>query len=73
MTLQEAISQVNKRSCNANLQWFICKWNNGYIIHSTSYMKRFPDTKFVYSTGPLERQWDVVYNSKERRFKHVIR
>lgn len=73
MTLQEAVFLVNKRSCNINLQWFICKWNDGYIIHSTTYMKRFPNTNYVYSTGSLNKKWDVVYSPTEKRFKHIVR
>ena len=51
MTLKEAIKEVLKRPRNSNLEFYICKWNDGYIIHSTSYMLRFPDTVYVYSTA----------------------
>jgi hypothetical protein len=73
MTLKEAKKEVNSRSMNANLQYFISEWNDGYIIHCSSYMRRHPDTEFVYSTGPLDRTWEVVYSEKEKRFKHVIK
>lgn len=72
MTLEEAISHANSLSRNVNLHWFVCKWNEGYIVHSTSYMRRFPDTPFVYSTGPIYQVWQIVYNTKEKRFKHII-
>lgn len=73
MNLREAIKEVNGRSRNANLQWFVSKWNEGYIIHSSTYMRRFPDTKFVYSTGELNQVWDLVYDKEEKKFKHVIK
>lgn len=72
MTLCQAIKDANKRSRNINLQWFVCKWNDGYIIHSSTYMKRYPDTKFIYSTGPL-LTWRIVYDLEEYKFKHVIK
>jgi hypothetical protein len=73
MTLRESIKEVNSRSRNANLQWFVSVWNDGYIIHSSTYMRRFPDTKFVYSTGELNQVWDLVYDKKEKKLKHVIK
>lgn len=75
MTFEEAIKHVNTRSSNINLQWFIVKWNDGYIIHSTSYMKRFPDTKYVYTTGDgnLHKSWYVEFDKEEKRFKHKVK
>lgn len=72
MTLEEAIKEVDGRSRNINLQWFVCEWNEGFCINSSSHMRRFPDTKYVYSTGDLNKSWKVVYSVKEKRFKHVI-
>lgn len=73
MTLKQAISTVNKRSRNINLHWFICKWNNGYIIHSSTYMRHFPDTEYVYSTGPLNKIWELEYRKDLKRFIHVVK
>lgn len=50
MTKKEAIKEANSRPRNAVLQWYVCKWNDGYCINSSSYMKRFPDTPYVYKT-----------------------
>lgn len=72
MTLCEAIKRAKNYSGNINLQWFVCKWNDGYIIYSSTYMRRFPDTKFVYSTGKL-RTWKVMYDEKQKRFKHLVK
>lgn len=73
MNLREAKKEANSRSRNANLQWFVSKWNKEYIIHSSSYMKRFPNTEFVYSTGVLNQVWDIHYDKEEKKFKHVIK
>lgn len=72
MTLDEAIKHVNTLSGNVNLQWFICEWNDGYIIHSSSYMRQFPDTKWIYKTGDFNQHWNVKYCEKTKRFKHVV-
>ncbi len=72
MTLKEAIKDADSRSRNMNLHWFVCVWNAGYIIHSSTHMRRFPDTKYVYSTGELQ-SWKVIYNEEERRFKHIVK
>jgi hypothetical protein len=74
MTLEEAINEVHKRSGNINLQWFIEKWNDGFIIHSTSHMKRYPDTKYVYTTGDgnINKSWYVEFDKEEKRFKHKV-
>lgn len=73
MTLKEAIIEAESRSRNVNLHWFVSKWNEGYIIHSSNYMKRFPNTEYVYSTGQLNKFWDIVYDKDLRRFIHVIK
>lgn len=73
MTLKEAIYECNNRSRNINLHWFVSKWNNGYIIHSSSYMRRFPDTKYVYSTGPFNQEWYLEYNHNTGKFSHRIK
>jgi len=75
MTLGEAIEEVHKRSGNINLQWFISKWNDGYIIHHSTYMKRFPDTEYVYTTGDgnFDKSWYVEFSKDEKRFKHVVK
>ncbi len=56
MTLKEAIEEANSRPRNSNLQWYVCEWNDGYCINPSSYMKRFPDVKYVYSTEMLEKK-----------------
>lgn len=73
MTLKEAITEVNTRSRNINLQYFISKWNDGYIIHSSFHMKRHPETEFVYSTGEINKVWSVVYDEKDKQFRHIIK
>lgn len=50
MTIKEAIKEANSRPTNAGLNYYVSKWNNGYIIHPTSYMERHPSTIYVYST-----------------------
>ncbi len=61
MTLDEAIKIVNKRSTNINLNYYICEWNGGYIIHDTAYMKRNPNVKFVYSTGEIKSEQKLKF------------
>lgn len=72
MTLCQAIKEAKGRARNMNLHWFVCKWNAGYIIHSSAHLRRHPDTEFVYSTGPLQT-WSVIYCVQEYKFKHVIK
>lgn len=72
MTFDQAIAEVENRPRNINLQWFISKWNDGYIIHPSSYIKRHPETQYVYSTGDINRKWFVLYNEKENKFKHFV-
>jgi hypothetical protein len=55
LTLNQAIKEANKKPRNENLQYYVCKWNNGYCINSSSYMKRFPDTVYVYVTSGTYR------------------
>ena len=71
MTLQEAITEANSRSRNINLQWFVCEWNDGYCINSTTHIKRF-NTPFVYATGDINKSWDIEYDKTEKRFKHKV-
>jgi hypothetical protein len=75
MTFQEAVKHVNSRSGNINLQWFVCEWNDGYIIHSSTYMRRYPDTKYEYTTGDgnINKSWYVEFDKKEKRFKHIVK
>lgn len=73
MTLEEAIAEVNTRSRNINLQWVVSKWNDGYIIHSSNFIKRHPEVEYVYSTGDMTRNWELEYNKQEKKFKHVIK
>lgn len=53
MTLDEAIKEINIRPVNQNLNYFICKWNDGYCINLSSYMKRNPHIEYIYSTENL--------------------
>ena len=50
MTIKEAMKEVNSRPTNSALNYYVSKWNNGYIIHPTSYMERNYGTIYVYST-----------------------
>ena len=72
MNLEQAIKHANSMPRNINLQWFVCEFGDSYIVHSSSHMRRFPDTKFVYSTGEL-KTWKVEYNEEENRFKHIVK
>ena len=49
--LDELIMEVNKRPVNIKLHYFICRWNDSYCINTSLYMKKFPDTKYVYTTN----------------------
>jgi len=50
MTKSEAIEAADSKPRNENLRYYVCKWNNGYIIHCSSYMKRNPHIKYIYKT-----------------------
>jgi len=58
--------------CNINLQYFVCEWNDGYIVHSSSYMRKHSDVEYVYATGEL-KTWRVAYDEKEKRFRHIVK
>lgn len=60
MTIKEAIKEANNRPINSNLNYYVSKWNDGYILHPTSYIKRHPDTLYDYST--LKKQNDKIIN-----------
>ena len=72
MTLKEAIRVAETRSRNINLNWFVCKWNDVYIIHCTAYMLRHPTIKYVYSTGDLNKTWSISFDENTKKFKHSI-
>ena len=50
MTLDEAIKEANNRPTNQNLNYFVCKWNDGYCVNSSAYMKRNSHIEYVHST-----------------------
>ncbi len=50
MTLFQAIKEANKKPKNELLNYYVCKFNNGYCINSSGFMQRHPHLKFVYST-----------------------
>lgn len=50
MTLKQAIKLAKAKPVNENLYYCVGKWNDGYIIHSSTYMKRHPKTEIFYST-----------------------
>jgi hypothetical protein len=56
MILEEAIKEASSRPRNVNLQFYVCKWNDGYCINQTSHMLRHPDEEYVWSTEILEKQ-----------------
>lgn len=75
MNFKEAVKHANSFSRNINLQYFVCKWNDGYIVHSSSHIRRHPDTKFEYTTGDgnINKSWYVAFDKKEKRFKHIVK
>jgi hypothetical protein len=73
LTLEEAISHANSRSRNINLQWFVCPWNDGYIVHSSSHLKRHPDIEYVYCTGDPNLIWMIAFDETEKAFKHTVK
>lgn len=72
MTLEEAKERLKNYSGNINLQWFVCKWNGGYIIHSSNHMRQHPNTPYVYSTGNFKQIWTARYDESIRAYRHVV-
>ena len=73
MTLEEAIEEANSRSTNFNLNYYVHKWNDGYAIAPTSYVKKFPNIEYVYSTGgDLDKEWIFGYDKVTNKRKHMI-
>jgi hypothetical protein len=50
MTKREAIKLANSKPRNQRLQYYVIKWGRGYALAPSSYMKRHPDTEYVYVT-----------------------
>ncbi len=50
MTLIQAIKEANRKPKNEYLNYYVCKWNNGYCINSSGFMQRHQNVKFVYTT-----------------------
>lgn len=54
MNLNEAINFAERKFKNgggfSGVVYYISPWNNGYIIHPESYIKRNPETIIVYDT-----------------------
>lgn len=48
MTLEEAITIVNSKPINPWMAYGVYKMNDGYVMASTSFIKRFPDIDYVY-------------------------
>lgn len=48
LTKEEAIKLVNSKPKNNWLHYYVCKWNDGYCINDSTYMKRNPNVKYVY-------------------------
>lgn len=48
--LNNLIEIIENRPVNENLHYFICPFNNGYIINTLNHMKKFPETISVYNT-----------------------
>lgn len=73
MTLKEAIKNVESRSRNINLNWFVCKWNDGYIIHNTTFMLKHQECLSAYNTGDLNKVWTISFDENTKNFKHVVK
>ena len=50
MNLEEAIKWAERDTTSlfgkgggSKLAYYVCHWNDGYIVHSNSYMDRHPD------------------------------
>jgi len=48
MTLCEAYNRVNSKGMTPWIAYGIIKWNDGYCILGSEYIKRFPDLKYLY-------------------------
>lgn len=55
MTLDEAIKIADSKPKNQNLHWYVSEWNDGFIIHSSTYMKMHPEVDYIYSTTEDDR------------------
>ena len=64
MNLKEAIKEANSRPTNTGLNYYVSKWNDGYIIHPTSYMERHSGTVYIYST--LKKQNDKIISGNAK-------
>lgn len=57
MNLEEAIRWAERdttslfgRGGGSKLTYYVCRWNDEYIVNSNSYMDRHPYVKWVYNT-----------------------
>ncbi len=50
MTLEEAITWADSHVRNEVLNYYVLKYNTGYCVVSTSYIKRHNITEWIYTT-----------------------
>ena len=45
----------------SKLHYYVAPWNDGYIVHPDSHIKRHPDIEWVYNT---KEKWAVQSKTK---------
>lgn len=77
MNLKEAIAWAERdtislfgRGGGSKLAYYVCPWNDEYVVHCNSYMKRNPDVKWVYNTIDKEV---VIENLREGEYEEYLK
>ncbi|MHA1482453.1 MAG: hypothetical protein ACTSQA_03315 [Candidatus Heimdallarchaeaceae archaeon] len=57
MNLEEAIKWAERDNTSlfgkgggSTLVYYVCRWNDEYVVNSNSYMDRHPDVEWIYNT-----------------------
>lgn len=66
--LEQFIEDANNRPTNENLHYYVCEWNDSYIIHTNSYIDKWEIEDWIYST----RYGRNVNLAKKEKFKFKV-
>lgn len=47
--LADFIKEVNSRPSNDNLHYYVCEWNDSYIIQTNQYIEKWGIKDWIYS------------------------
>ncbi len=67
MTLVEAIKIVRELPININLNYYVFEENkDDYVIASTSFIRKHPDIKWIFTTNEKEAHKNASLTKKDK-------